>query len=71
MEKDSKYHVVIKPETESKLKFSKTAKKVAKKETYKSQSLPREMGFNFMSSDEMNGMPAVREERILKFKDFL
>ena len=71
MEKDNKYHVVIKPETGSKLKFSQLTKKVTKKETYKSQSLPKEMGFNFMSSDEMNGMPAVREERILKFKDFL
>jgi hypothetical protein len=71
MEKVSKYHVVIKPETKSKLKFSDVTKKVTKKETPKSQSLPREMGFNFMSSDEMNGMPAVREERILRFKDFL
>tara|TARA_R110000868_G_scaffold253887_1_gene510514 strand:+ start:62 stop:277 length:216 start_codon:yes stop_codon:yes gene_type:complete len=71
MEKDTKYHVVIKPETGSKLKFSQLTKKITKKETYKSQSLPKEMGFNFMSSDEMNGMPAVREERILKFKDFL
>ena len=71
MEKDNKYHVVIKPETGSKLKFSQLTKKITKKETYKSQSLPKEMGFNFMSSDEMNGMPAVREERILKFKDFL
>ena len=71
MEKDTKYHVVIKPETGSKLKYSGVAKKVTKKETYKSQSLPKEMGFNFMSSDEMNGMPAVREERILRFKDFL
>ena len=71
MEKDTRYHVVIKPETGSKLKFSQLTKKITKKETYKSQSLPKEMGFNFMSSDEMNGMPAVREERILKFKDFL
>ena len=71
MEKDTKYHVVIKPETGSKLKFSQLTKKITKKETYKSQSLPIEMGFNFMSSDEMNGMPAVREERILRFKDFL
>ena len=71
MEKDTKYHVVIKPETGSKLKFSQLTKKITKKETYKSQSLPKEMGFNFMSSDEMNGMPAVREERILRFKDFL
>ncbi len=71
MEKDTKYHVVIKPETSSKLKFSDLTKKITKKETYKSQSLPKEMGFNFMSSDEMNGMPAVREERILKFKEFL
>ena len=71
MEKDNKYHVVIKPETGSKLKFSQLTKKITKKETYKSQSLPKEMGFNFMSSDEMNGMPAVREERILRFKDFL
>ena len=71
MEKDTKYHVVIKPETGSKLKFSQLTKKITKKETPKSQSLPKEMGFNFMSSDEMNGMPAVREERILKFKDFL
>ena len=71
MEKDTKYHVVIKPETGSKLKFSQLTKKITKKETYKSQSLPKEMGFNFMSSDEMNGMPAVREEKILKFKDFL
>lgn len=71
MEKDTKYHVVIKPEFKSKLKFSDLTKKITKKETYKSQSLPKEMGFNFMSSDEMNGMPAVREERILKFKDFL
>lgn len=71
MEKDTKYHVIIKPETGSKLKFSQLTKKITKKETYKNQSLPKEMGFNFMSSDEMNGMPAVREERILKFKDFL
>lgn len=71
MEKDTKYHVVIKPETGSKLKFSQLTKKITKKETYKSQSLPKEMGFNFMSSDEMNGMPAVREERILKFKDYI
>ena len=71
MEKDNKYHVVIKPETGSKLKYSGVAKKVTKKETYKSQSLPKEMGFNFMSSDEMNGMPAVREERILRFKDYI
>ena len=71
MEKDSKYHTVIKPETTSKLKFSQLTKKITKKETPKSQNLPSGVGYNFISSDEMNGMPAVREERILKFKDFL
>lgn len=71
MEKDSKYHVVIKPESGTKLKFSDLTKKITKKETPKSQNLPPEIGFDFQSKDEMNGMPAVREERILKFKDFL
>ena len=71
MEKTSKYHVVIKPQTKSKLQFGNITKKVTKKETPKSQNLPREIGFDFMSKDEMNGMPAVREERVIKFKDFL
>lgn len=71
MEKVSKYHVVIKPETKSKLKFSELTKKVSKKETPTNDKLPSNVGYNFISGDEMNGMPAVREERILKFKDFL
>lgn len=71
MEKDSKYHTVIKPEAISKLKFSQPAKKVTKKETPTSNRLPSGIGYNFISSDEMNGMPAVREERILKFKDYI
>lgn len=71
MEKASKYHVVIKPESSSKLKFSQLTKKISKKETPKNDKLPPEIGYDFQSKDEMNGMPAVREERVLKFKDFL
>lgn len=71
MEKVNKYHVVIKPETTSKLKFSNSSKKVDKKPTYVNNKLPNGIGYNFISSDEMTGMPAVREERILTFKEFL
>lgn len=71
MEKVSKYHVVIKPESVSKLTFKKQTNKVNKKETPVNNKLPSGIGYNFISSDEMNGMPAVREERILTFKEFL
>ncbi len=71
MEKDEKYHVVIKPETTSKLKFSKVSKKVNNKPTPINNKLSPGIGYNFVSSDEMSGMPAVREEKIITFKDFI
>jgi hypothetical protein len=71
MEKTSKYHVVIKPALKSKLKFNDMSEKVVKKAVPASNRLPPEIGYDFANKDEMIGMPAVREERMLKFKDFL
>ena len=58
MEKDSQYHVVIKPEKGTKLKF--------KKEQAPSDRLPANVGTIFKSKEE------VKEEIEMKrFKDFL
>ena len=71
MQNTNQYHVVIKPETTSKLKFDKGVKKVNNKPTPINNKLSPGIGYNFISSDEMNGMPAVREERIISFKEFI
>ena len=56
MEKNDKYHVVIKPEEGSKLKYKKDVKE--------SDRLPAHVGHIFRSKEE------IKEER-RSFKDFL
>jgi hypothetical protein len=56
MEKDPKYHVVIKPSEGSKLKF--------KKEEKKTDKLPEHIGTIFQSREE------IKEDR-RTFRDFL
>ena len=58
MEKDPKYHVVIKRNQDSKLKFMND------KEEKKTDRLPEHIGTIFKSRDE------IKEER-MSFKDFL
>ena len=61
MEKDSQYHVIIKPEKGTKLKFKKEEVKQAA-----TDRLPAHVGTIFKSRDE------VKEEfQVKRFKDFL
>ena len=65
MQKDPVNHIVIKPETRSKLKFKKDSEPVTKKTTVSNESLPSSIGHTFNSQDEL------KEQRVLSFKEFI
>ena len=65
MQKDPVNHIVIKPETRSKLKFKKQTQEVTKRTTVSNESLPASIGHSFNSKDEL------KEQRVLSFKEFI
>jgi len=65
MEKDPINHIVIKPETGTKLKFKKSTPENTKKTTIRNESLPSSVGYSFNSSYEL------KEQKVLSFRDFI
>lgn len=65
MQKDPVNHIVIKPETGTKLKFKKETAEVTKKTTVSNESLPSSIGYSFNSQNEL------KEQKILSFKNFI
>ena len=65
MQKDTVNHIVIKPETRSKLKFKKDSEPVIKRTIVSNESLPSGIGVNFNSKDEL------KEQKLLSFREYL